>query len=141
MNRRSFLRGLLVVSAATVTAPTIAKIASLSPPMIFGDGIHDDTAGIQAALDGKPFLCDGLIVSDANGVYFKDGVFRVTRPLVLRRSNIGIHDATLVADHPGTMIEVRGRVEGVLVKNMTFDRRVKATADSVGILFTPEAVA
>jgi hypothetical protein len=51
MNRRSFLRGLFA-------APAIIAVDRLMPikpwlPVIYGDGIHDDWAGLQALLNSE----------------------------------------------------------------------------------------
>lgn len=53
-NRRRFLFG----AAALLAAPAIARASSLMPvsdwsrlPLYWGDGVHDDTPYIQAALD------------------------------------------------------------------------------------------
>lgn len=78
LSRRSFLRGMLTVAALSV-APALAIHADL--PRIVGDGIHDDTVGLQAALDGRPFVCEGNVVCDADHVYISGGNYRLTNGL------------------------------------------------------------
>lgn len=78
LNRRSFLRGLFTVAAVSI-APALPMHADL--PRIVGDGIHDDTAGLQAALDGRPFVCEGDIVSSATEVTITGGEYKLSKTL------------------------------------------------------------
>lgn len=55
-----------------------------SAPRIVGDGIHDDFAGLQAALDGKPFMADDVVVRDATTIFLRRGTYRLTHKLVVR---------------------------------------------------------
>jgi len=48
-------------------------------PEIVGDGTHDDTAGIQALLDGKPYQDSGDFIKSVGGkIYVSGGRFRVS---------------------------------------------------------------
>jgi len=51
VSRRSFLGGAL---AATALA-SVPLAGDLTAPIIYADGVNDDTAGLQALFDGKPF--------------------------------------------------------------------------------------
>ena len=78
LTRRSFLRGLLTVAAVSIAPATILHA---DIPRIVGDGIHDDTLGLQAALDGKPFVCEGCVVSNTHSVYIGPGIYRISGTL------------------------------------------------------------
>lgn len=79
MNRRGFLK---IAFAAGVAVAAPAALADESLPRIVGDGVHDDTAGLQAAFDGKPFACrdDRIEVKDGH-VYLGTGWYLISRPL------------------------------------------------------------
>lgn len=63
MNRRQFLRNASLAAAGVVAADQLELIERLgwtrrlfpgwSRPVLHGDGIHDDTAALQALFDGK----------------------------------------------------------------------------------------
>lgn len=57
IDRRSLLRGLMAAPAviAAGSLMPIRSIERLLMPTLWGDGIHDDTDALQAALSGKPF--------------------------------------------------------------------------------------
>lgn len=83
MNRRSFLRGALAVSALSI-APAIASAPAV--PKIVGDGIYDDTAGLEAALNRLPFECEGHVIADQGGLHFSNGaIFRTSRAVLVKK--------------------------------------------------------
>lgn len=85
LSRRSFLGGALAITAATA----LPASAFASAPIIYGDGAHDDTAGLQAALDGKPFRVAGegaYIVRREGTIFIGKGSFRLSDTLHLRGS-------------------------------------------------------
>ena len=95
INRRSFLRGFVAVTAVATIAP--AALADLGLPRIVGDGIHDDTLGLQAALDRKPFTCAANLVRvDEGGILISRGLFRVSDTLHVRQSHTFITDSTFI---------------------------------------------
>ena len=51
-------------------------------PAAFGDGVHDDTAAIQAALN----RLDNTYVSTTKTVYFPPGTYRITKTLTLTQN-------------------------------------------------------
>lgn len=86
-DRRSFLKGVLSVAAASLVIPTLCL--SEDEPLIMGDGVYDDYAGLQAAFDGKPFsVAEGMtVIADQNYVMISGGNFLISRGLKLGRSN------------------------------------------------------
>ena len=82
MNRRGFLK--VVFSAAAASAVPIALNKALrSPtPVIYGDGIHDDTAGLQAAFNGQDFVCHKDLVSvSGDTVHLSGGTFLISKTI------------------------------------------------------------
>lgn len=95
-SRRSFLGGVLALTAAA----TIPLASAGAAPLIVGDGIHDDTAGLQALFDGKPFRIagEGIAYRLRDGeAFFSGGTFRVSKTLHLRPGSprITVHSITL----------------------------------------------
>lgn len=84
-DRRSFLKGLLTVAAVAV----LPKPALAGYPILHGDGIHDDTAALQAMIDGKKVIIDGQVldptISDARCRMAK---FFITDEIRVRRGGI-----------------------------------------------------
>jgi len=97
ISRRWFLKGALAVTAATVIP--MQKVLAFAPK-IYGDGIADDTEGLQALFDGKPvdILNDCVRVLTNDGVRLNGGVFRVTSTLSISRSRTNIESAKFLAD-------------------------------------------
>lgn len=93
MDRRGFLRGLFAapaIVAASSLMPVSAKLLLDLPPKLWGDGIHDDTAALQALLDGvRP-----------GGSVNLNGIYRVTRTLKMKpgTSLVG-GNSTILANH------------------------------------------
>lgn len=87
LSRRSFLRGTVAVASAAVIMNPADFLAARQIPIICGDGVHDDTAGLQALLDGLPvdIRNDCARVMTGNGVRLSRGIFKITRTLVVRR--------------------------------------------------------
>lgn len=123
MDRRTFLRGLLTVAAVSI-APIDALTASV--PSIVGDGVHDDTAGIQAAINGRPFSADGLVVRGQSEVQFGAGTFRMTAPMRFGTSAVvvrgaGVGETKILADHDDVPLAFAD-VRYVGVNSFRFDR-------------------
>lgn len=79
LTRRGFLGGALTVLAVSIAVPTAAF--SFSAPRIYGDGLHDDWEGLQAAFNGKPYLCQSDLVHGTKQVEVFGGNFLLSRPL------------------------------------------------------------
>lgn len=83
LTRRTFLRGAL--SLAALSAAPVAVMARLAVPTIYGDLIHDDTDGLQAALDGRPFIVEGTLVEGGAAPHLQRGAFLISRTLRVTR--------------------------------------------------------
>jgi hypothetical protein len=86
LSRRSFLGGTLAVVAAT----TIPLTKSL--PVIYGDGIRDDTAGLRALFSKMPvdIVGDQLTLVDADHLILRGGTFVISDTIQVRRPNVSI---------------------------------------------------
>jgi hypothetical protein len=91
MNRRSFLGGFLTLSVAAVVGIPVE-----AAPVIVGDGIHDDWAGLQAMLDGKPFRVDGNCYVAHDGII--GGKLRFTKTLTFPEGSWSFKDVHFVFD-------------------------------------------
>jgi hypothetical protein len=104
VNRRGFFK--VAFAAGLATALPALSIETL--PTIYGDGIHDDTDGLQAALDGKDFHCrdKSVTVTDGN-VRISNGNYLVSRTLVVPNSDreLCIEGCRFEVDHPGYWVK------------------------------------
>lgn len=84
----TFLGGAIaagIVAAAGITLP-------LNRPQIWGDGIHDDTEGLQALFDGKrvDVVADDVTIIQAEWIEIRGGNFKISKPLIVARSDMEI---------------------------------------------------
>lgn len=106
LNRRSFLRGVLAVTAVSIT-PT--PLIAADVPQIVGNGIHDDTAGIQAAIDGQPFVCEGQLIAGTKEISLGAGTYRVSKTLrVVGRDRIRFTGAHFLVAHSDPFVYFEG---------------------------------
>lgn len=80
-SRRSFMVG---ATALAVAARTSAK--RIDEPVIYTDGVRDSTAGLHAALSGRPFRFDGEYpqrVKPGEKFILRAGIYKVKAPLTL----------------------------------------------------------
>lgn len=102
LSRRGFLCGLAGAAAVAVLAvPVVELVARETLPRIVGDGIHDDTAGLQAAIDSKPFIGDVKVieVDGRRTVLLGNGEYRISKAMELVDVNdLTIDGGTLVAE-------------------------------------------
>lgn len=121
LSRRSFFKGGLALTAVTVL-PQIVQ--AKAPPVIWADGIHDDTAGIQALLDNEPFR----VAAERGEAFRLDGGAATLRNLYLKTSNtihirphndnVQIHgcywehsgEGPLLCIHEGTHLEMSNQL-------------------------------
>lgn len=83
ISRRSFLGGALTVAATAVAGPVLGAIAVY--PVLYGDGVHDDTVALNAFLNGDPVMIEGEVVKAGKTGYVNltGGHFLMSGPLVL----------------------------------------------------------
>lgn len=98
-SRRSFLGGILAVGAAS-TVVTPAALLARSVPMLWGDGIHDDTAALNALLSGGEFEVsrEGLALRKAGMILLQKGNFLVSDTIGIETEGVTIiHSAFLAS--------------------------------------------
>lgn len=71
VSRRRFFQ----IAAGAAIAPVAAKIVNPLVPVLWGDGIHDDTSALQALLDGE--VVEFANPSIANGAGWFGDTFRM----------------------------------------------------------------
>jgi hypothetical protein len=81
--RRTFLLGVSALIASTAIAKRAKFFGKVlccwgpPAPAIWGDGIHDDAPGIQAAIDGREFeAMKGVYLLDRQ-IFLPPGVYRL----------------------------------------------------------------
>jgi hypothetical protein len=85
MDRRGFLSSILALgmAPAIVRAESIMRIVVPQRVILWGDGIHDDTAALQAFFDG------GLVVTPegiAVGNHLRGGLYVVTSTIITNKA-------------------------------------------------------
>lgn len=94
MTRRGLFR---FGAAAVLTAVVASAPVAIAAPILWGDGEHDDTEALQAALDGKPVTVAGERIRILEGA-FVGGVFAVSRTIVVAdKQNWVLSDVTILA--------------------------------------------
>lgn len=119
-------RQLFKFGAAAVLSAVVAPAAfGTSAPVLWGDGIHDDTEALQAAMDGEDFIADGKRVNVAEGFTVTGGIFRLTDTLHLRKAHklpCVINDSELVIEHEGFGVEIHNGGENFVLLNSSVRR-------------------
>jgi hypothetical protein len=135
VSRRSFLGGILALTAVAV-AP---KVMAEPLPRIVGDGVHDDTAGLQALFDGNPFTADPRYgvqwVELEDGLRLTGGKFRLTETVrIVGRKHFVIEGCRFDHYGPGAVLNLERCSEGTIrsvhiakhVSHLPADRDVAA---------------
>lgn len=140
MNRRHFLKIAFAVGVATALPVALTKALEDSLPMVYGDGIHDDTLGIQAALDGRPFLAvEDCVRVIAGTVHLTSGAYRVTDTIHLGRGpNTTMMGGSVIADagmEEKHILSVGKEASSkqLTIMNMNFDRRYSSKEAAIRI--------
>lgn len=94
MNRREFVRTVMASSALGTAATNTGAAPATRPAGLVGDGVADDTEALQ-----------GLIDAGAGPVVLPGGVYRLTRPVVIRLRERGY---TMVHGHGVTRVVMAG---------------------------------
>jgi len=86
LSRRSFLGGILAVGGAALTVKP-AALLTRSVPKIWGDCLHDDAPGINAALAGEDFEVarEGLVLRNGADILLRGGAFLVNDTITVRQ--------------------------------------------------------
>lgn len=112
MNRRGFLKA-MVAPAIILTPGLLMPVRSFGSALSFlqsgtgftqlsyaailhGDGFMDDTAGLQAFLDGMPVLYNGKVIQDV----LRHGSFLVKSQLEVRRKGPQINNCHFIGKLP-----------------------------------------
>jgi hypothetical protein len=107
LHRRSFLKCTAAVGAVAALAPVLSAL-----PRVVGDGVHNDWPGLQAALDGKPFIdVSGLVNITCDGektMHLGAGTFRISETLFNNAgmSICGAVDKTVLGPQTTLVIDV-----------------------------------
>jgi len=93
MNRRDFLKS-MIYGAATATATgrivrgLVSAGAMASPFVLYGDGVTDDTAAIQALIDGCEVVHKGRVIKKVNNiVYLPAATYCINGHITARRKS------------------------------------------------------
>lgn len=99
MNRRGFLKTLGLAPAVILTPGLlmpVRKLLSIPGYILYGDGIRDDTAALQAMIEGKDVLFNGLVYNAmrdfGNVVQFPTATFALTDTLRLAHAHDRVYD-------------------------------------------------
>lgn len=99
LTRRSFLGGLLAVTAVAIINPP--KLHSY--PVLYADGKRDDAPALQAMLDGKPYIVEGELIKSTKQFKISGGDYRVNKSLhiyndlsVIENANFDFHGSEAV---------------------------------------------
>jgi len=78
LSRRFFLGGAISLVAVQTFIPNVSAMMNL--PTIYGDGVHDDTAGLGAIFRNEPvtFNKEQIGVDSHEGLTFHHGRFKIT---------------------------------------------------------------
>lgn len=113
VNRRGFLAGVIALAAAPaiVRADSLMKVVVPRLPKLWGDGVHDDTAYLQALLD------------KAGKVQLPSGIFLVSAPLILRsNTDLDGSAAKILMRQKDSAFIVFGRSENIALRNVRADK-------------------
>lgn len=64
IHRRSFLKGVLTVAAAS-----FVPVHSSALPILYGDGVHDDAPALNALFNNRPYHCSNVNIVQNTGTH------------------------------------------------------------------------
>lgn len=86
LGRRGFLAAMFGAGAVLVAQP---KLLVSRIPILWGDGIHDDTEGLEALFAGRPVkVMSGETFAPGAAPHLTGGSYRVTAPLELGNGTV-----------------------------------------------------
>lgn len=93
LSRRNFLKGVLSLTAVAATGLPAAPAV----PRIYGDGVHCDVDGLQALIEGRPFIVESESIVAVEGL-IRRGQFLLSRTLdVQPKAHLEILESEFVA--------------------------------------------
>ena len=112
MNRKNFIKTLIgATSLVAIPAIGLAKPVAPTVPVLYGDGIHDDTAALQAWFDGTPlrFAKEVLLL---NGDTLFGKKFLISNTIVLKENKVSrtVSDSDIIASNDfcgSCMVEIK----------------------------------
>lgn len=119
MNRRQFLQVSLAAGVVAAMPITLKKALADPRPTIWADGIHDDTAGLQAAIDGQPFYAVHDVVNVTDGkLTIHDGRFRTSACLNFRNhKGLRFERNHVISSSPDYIIDLGNSEDGMIAYN------------------------
>lgn len=137
IDRRTFLRNSSLIAAGVVAAGQLDLLERMTwtrrlwpgwSPTLWGDGVHNDTPGLQALIDGREVYVHGLRRA-VRGllVDIPQGTYRITETLHLRgHTSISCNGSAIMCMDvpPGTAA-------------ITFDPEVGEAAERIGKFHLP----
>lgn len=92
MNRRKFLKGCLAVTAASIVPITLIE----GYPVLYADGLHDDTEALQTLLDLKPYICEGNLITGQRHATINGGKYFISKTLIIRNEQTVIMNCEFI---------------------------------------------
>jgi len=92
ITRRSFLRGIVAVSATAVIAN---KLPLPNCPILYSDGFHDDAPALNALLRGDEIKIESELVQITSGEFcaIKGGNFLINNTVIFCNKRTGISNS------------------------------------------------
>lgn len=83
LSRRGFIKGLVAATALATTAASLGVNLSRTP-VLYGDGVTDDTEALQALCDGRGIIRNNMLyVRAADRLEIVGGNYRTTRAVIV----------------------------------------------------------
>ncbi len=116
LTRRSFLGGLLAVTAVAIVKPPKFN----NYPVLYMDGERDDAPALQAMLDCEPYIVEGELITGQTKAHISGGEYRIGSTLNINRDSTIIEGATFIGNFDGYMMQSYN-VNNIYIANCLFD--------------------
>lgn len=128
--RRRFLFGAAAAVAAASLAPAIVRAANLMPistrnPVLWGDGVHDDTSALQAMI--RDAARKGVPCNLPPGNFF------LKSTLVLNGHAVAWNSAAVTADHADTILACDCHTTEIWLTNLHIERAGPPSSAGISI--------